>query len=291
MSTQIFDGRAFAQQKEEQLILQVRAIAKTVKRKPKLVAVGINAEKDVAMYLAMKEKAAKRLGIDFEGKIFPDGVEEKEVLNYVSTKNSEESVDGILLELPIPRKYSVTAIMEQISPKKDPDCMTCENLGRLLYGKAKILPATVKAIADILYSSLNPMYHRNEAKPLAFKNAVVIGGGVELGKPLVLILSDLGASVSLCRSHTRDLSEFTKNADLIVSAVGKPNLVTGEMVKEEVMVIDAGINLINGKTAGDVDFESVSKKASFITPVPGGVGPVTIVSLFDNLLELIKSPK
>lgn len=286
MPTQFFDGRAFAQQKEKQIILQVHAIAKTVKRNPKLVAVGISEEKDVAMYISMKEKAARRLGIDFERKIFPESVSEKEVLEFVKSKNEDAEVDGIILELPIPKRFSVTSIMAQISPQKDPDCMTYENLGKVLYGKPVILPATVKAIVDIFNSSLIPMYHRNEAKPLTFRNVVVIGGGIELGKPLAMVLSDLGAAVSLCRSTTRDLSEFTKNADIIISAVGMPNLVTGEMVKPRVVVIDAGINLVNGKTAGDIDFESVSKKASFITPVPGGVGPVTIVSLFENLLEL-----
>ncbi len=289
MPTKVFDGRAFAKQKESELIRKVSAIAAALRRKPRLVAVGISKEKDVELYLAMKERVAQRIGIEMEKKIFKEDSDENEILDFVKSRNRDKDVDGIILELPIPKKFSVTLIMEQISPQKDPDCMTNENLGRLLSGKPQILPATVRAITDILNSSLNPMYHRNEAKLIAFKNVVVIGGGVELGKPLAMLLSDLGASVSLCRSTTRDLSEYTRIADVIVSAVGSPNLVTGKMVKEGVVVIDAGINLADGKTAGDVEFESVSKKASFITPVPGGVGPVTIVSLFENLVESINT--
>ncbi|MBI3385258.1 bifunctional 5,10-methylenetetrahydrofolate dehydrogenase/5,10-methenyltetrahydrofolate cyclohydrolase [Candidatus Gottesmanbacteria bacterium] len=312
MSTKVFDGRSFARQKEEKLILQVHAIAKTLKRKPKLIAVGISDEKDVAMYISMKEKAAERIGVDVERKIFREDSDLNEACDFVKSKDQDKSIDGIILELPVPKKFPVTKIMENISPAKDPDCMTYENLGRVLYGKSQLLPATVRAIRDIIISFAGPASARlargsfdppiggqktrtrlalSPAKPLAYKNAVVIGGGVEVGKPLAMLLSDLGAAVALCRSTTKDLSEFTKNADIIICAVGKPNLVTGEIVKEGVIIIDAGINLVNGKTAGDVEFESVKKKASFITPVPGGVGPVTIVSLFENLLDLCYTQK
>lgn len=310
----IFDGKSFAKQKEKVLQGRIQLITKKLGRKPKLVAIGIGSEKDdsklfpseTEMYLRMKEKAAEKLGVNFEKLIFPTDSNINDICKKIAETNSDRRTDGLLLELPIPKKFSVTKIMEQVSPQKDPDGMTYENLGRLLYGKPRVFPATVRAIKEILFTVIarSPDVHRDDVviskidshapptaglgmtKILAFKNAVVIGGGVELGKPLALFLSDLGAGVSLCRSTTKNLSEFTQNADLIISACGVPNLVKGEMVKKDVVVIDAGINLVNGKTQGDVEFETVSQKASFITPVPGGVGPVTIVSLFENLVAL-----
>ncbi|MCL5675816.1 MAG: bifunctional 5,10-methylenetetrahydrofolate dehydrogenase/5,10-methenyltetrahydrofolate cyclohydrolase [Patescibacteria group bacterium] len=295
----IFDGKSFAQDKEKVLGSRILQLRKILGRKPKLVAVGIGSEKDIKMYLRMKQKAAERLGVDLEKLVFDKNTKDSIILNAIAEKNSDVKADGILLELPLPKGFDDAKIMEMVSPLKDPDCMTYENLGRLLYGKPKILPATIRAIKDILlyyYSSSEARSLKDSSRPtasnnkfLSYKNAVVIGGGVELGKPLAMRLSDLGAAVSLCRSTTRDLSAFTKKADLIISAAGVPNLVKGNMVQEGVIVIDAGINLVNGKTAGDVEFESVSKKASFITPVPGGVGPVTIISLFENLVELIEN--
>ncbi len=278
--TTIFDGRALAKQKEEILKQKISRLEK----KPKMLAVGAGDEKDIELYIRMKENVAQRIGIEFEKMIFPGSVSQDIMLDYISEKN--EKVDGILLELPLPKNIDSSALMEKVSPRKDIDCMTYENLGKLLYGKPRFLPATVRAVKDILEFQISNFKFQIE-KPLSFKNAVVIGGGIELGKPLALFLSDMGAAVSLCRSTTRDLAEYTKNADIIISAVGKPNLVNGDMVKAGVIVIDAGINLVDGKTAGDVDFESVSPKATFITPVPGGVGPLTIVSLFENLLDSI----
>lgn len=284
----IFDGKTFASQKEKVLQSRIIEITKKLNRKPKLVAVGISAEKDVAMYISMKEKVAAKIGVEVERKVFREDSEEPEVCEFVKERNKDKTVDGILLELPIPKKFSVTKIMEQVSPEKDPDCMTYENLGRFLFGKPRYFPATVRAIKDIVdeASKIEGLKSKIQNKPLAYKNAVVIGGGIEVGKPLAMWLSDLGAAVSLCRSTTHDLSEFTKNADIIISAAGVPNIVKGEMVKQGVIVIDAGINFVNGKTAGDVEFVSVSKKATFITPVPGGVGPVTIISLFENLCQI-----
>lgn len=286
MTATIFDGKSFAKQKEETLHRRIRELKVKLKRSPKLVALGIGNKADISLYISMKEKAAVRLGVDFEKKIFSEETGENEVINLIRNKNNDSSVDGILLELPIPKKFSVTKIMHEISPGKDPDCMTEQNLGKLLLGDLTLMPATVRAVMEILIPSHNRR-GQGEVKPLAKKNAVVIGGGVELGKPLSMVLSDLGAAVSLCRSTTRDLSEYTKTADLIISAAGKPGLITGSMVKEGVIVIDCGINLVNGKTQGDVDFNGVSQKAAFITPVPGGVGPVTIISLFENLLDQI----
>lgn len=288
----VFDGRLFSATKEKVLQRRIREVSIKLGRKPKLVAICLGEEKDIQLYISMKEKAAQRLGVDFEIKIFNEDLDENHVLDWVRNINNDSSVDGILLELPIPKKFSVTKIMNCISFKKDPDCMTAENLGKLLFGDLTLMPATVRAVVEIIEYQVKIQNSKvkNEtqnSKVLKAKSVVVVGGGVELGKPLSMVLSDMGATVTLCRSSTRDLSEFTKNADIIISAVGVPGLVTGKMVKVGVAVIDCGINLVNGKTQGDVDFDSVSKKASFITPVPGGVGPVTIVSLFENLMDSI----
>lgn len=281
----IFNGREFARNKEKILRNRIIRVSNDLNRKPKLVAVGIGNKKDIDLYLSMKEMAARRLGVDFEKQIFKRETDGKTVVNFIKEKNSDSKVDGILLELPVPKSFQAVDLMAHVSPSKDPDCMTNENLGRLLYGSSSLLPATVRAIREILALAAPSSF----SKPFSFKNSVVVGGGVELGKPLAMLLSDMGSAVSLCRSTTKNLKEFTKNADIIVSAVGKPDLITADMVKNHAVIIDAGINFMGGKTIGDVNFPLVSQKASFITPVPGGVGPVTIECLFENLIDnLIK---
>ncbi|MBI3981243.1 bifunctional 5,10-methylenetetrahydrofolate dehydrogenase/5,10-methenyltetrahydrofolate cyclohydrolase [Candidatus Microgenomates bacterium] len=297
MKTLIFDGKSFASQKEQKLIEKMPNVKRNLGRSPKLLAVGVGEETDVAMYLALKEKAATRIGFDFEKKIFPLTAKQGEIEKQLLISNQDPQIDSILLELPLPQTMKVTSLTSLISPVKDHDCITPQNLGLFLLGRPRYYPATVRAIKDIVayyfYRLLNSRIKEtdflieNKAKPLAKKNAVVIGGGIELGKPLALLFSDLGAAVSLCRSTTKDLSQFTKEADLIVSAAGVPGLLKGEMIREGALVIDAGINFINGKTSGDVDFESVKEKSAFLTPVPGGVGPVTIMSLFENIVESI----
>lgn len=295
MKSLIFDGKSFASQKEQKLIEKMPNVKRNLVRSPKLLAVGVGEETDVAMYLKMKENAALRIGFDFQKKIFPENSQPSEIENFLFANSNDSEIDSILLELPLPQDLEVTSLTKIISPLKDHDGITPQNLGLFLLGKPRYYPATVRAIKDIIVYYFNCLLNsgiketdfliENKAKPLAKKNAVVIGGGIELGKPMALFFSDLGAAVSLCRSTTKDLSQFTKEADLIVSAAGAPGLLKGEMIKEGALVIDAGINFVNGKTSGDVDFESVKEKSAFLTPVPGGVGPVTIMSLFENIVE------
>lgn len=296
MKAFIFDGKSFAQHKEQQLIKRMPLVIQKLGRVPKLLAVGVGEESDVLTYLKMKENSALRIGFDFQKKIFPQNSQRSEIENFLFNNSNDSKVDSILLELPLPQNLEVTSLTKIISPYKDHDGITPQNLGLFLLGKPRYYPATVRAIKDIIAYYYLDFLHvptlkevdfliENKAKPLAFKNAVVVGGGVELGKPLALLLSDLGAAVSLCRSTTKDLSQFTQKADLVVCAAGSPGLLVGQMIKEGSLIIDAGINFVSGKTSGDVDFESVSQKAAFLTPVPGGVGPVTIMSLFENITE------
>lgn len=280
----IFDGKTFAFEKEQILKEKILKISQRLARRPKLLAVGVGEkEKDVALYISMKEKTGLRIGIDFEKKIFNVNTPQSLIENFLFEKNKDKTIDGILLELPVPKEIDPKKLMSFVSPLKDPDCMTLMNLGEIYYPDARILPATVQAIVEILKEA----YKTDPSKKfLSFQNVVVVGGGIELGKPLSLVLSEFGASVSLCRSTTKKLFDYTRNADVVISAVGHPGLITPSMVKKGVVIIDAGINFVKGKPVGDVKL-STAKRARFFTPVPGGVGPVTIVSLFENLLKFL----
>ena len=211
----------------------------------------------------------------------PEKTLEKDLIDKIEELNSDKNVNAILVQMPLPKHINPLKIIETISPQKDVDCFHPYNVGNISIGKKSyVYPCTPKGIIRLLeYYDIK----------IEGKHAVVIGRSNIVGRPLSQMLINENATVTLCHSKTKNLSEITKTADILISAVGKPNLVTENMVKDGVVIIDVGMNrLENGKLCGDVDFENVKDKASYITPVPGGVGPMTICSLMVNTYDLFK---
>jgi len=228
------------------------------------------------LYISLKEKIAIRLGIVFEKREFPEDVNVRELIDFIKSKNNDFGVKGIMVQLPLPAAFDneIVTILREIDSQKDVDCLTPENLGLLMMGRPWVLPATVRGIWEILgKAGIN-------RKTIIGKNVCILGRSDIVGKPLANLLINLGATVTVCHRQTGDLVKKTKAADILISATGQPDLIRGEMVKKEAVVIDVG------SPRGDVNFRSVASKASFITPVPGGVGPVTVVSLLENFLDL-----
>jgi len=283
----IFDGKEFARQKEERLKFQVETLkAKGIT--PKMVSILADNTPETALYVSIKAKFAEKIGVVYDVHRF-DGGETQRIVQFIREQNQDPSVHGIMVQLPV---INEDQILEVIDPNKDVDCLTEENLGRILFGKPKILPATVRAAADIIRFATEHLGGTSrEDKWLAGKNVCIIGASIIVGKPLGIYLSDLGATVTICHSRTARLEEFTKRADILVSATGVTDLVTVDMVKYGAVVIDVGISrLLRGgkfRVLGDVD-PKVVEKTAFWTPVPGGVGPVTVACLFENLLSLIR---
>ncbi len=234
------------------------------------------------IYVKKKEEACKKAGIASIKRVMPQDTSEEKLLKLIEGLNANPMVTGILVQFPLPKHIDEGKICAAISPEKDVDCCTPENLGKFYSGNFSLAPCTPKGIMALLDEYL---------VPLDGKNVTVIGRSNTVGKPLAFMLIGRNATVTIAHSKTKDLEECTKNADLVVVAVGKKGLLKGGMVKEGCIVVDVGINREKGKIYGDVEFESVSKKASYITPVPGGVGPMTIAGLLQNTYYLHEKKK
>jgi len=278
----LFDGKLFAGQKEEALKKRVEVLRQKG-ISPKLVSILADDSKESELYISLKGKFAQRINVIFEVHHFKVGIDPQEITFDIRKANMDDKVCGIMVQLPVDNQER---LLTAISSLKDVDCLTAENLGLIVLGKPRFLPATVKAVLEIIKKAFG-LETEVEEKWLAGKNVCIVGASIIVGKPLALLLSDAGATVTVCRSTTQDLSEFTKRADILVSATGAAELVKKEMIKEGAVVIDVGISKLmrEGKfrVVGDVTGD-VANKASFLSPVPGGVGPVTVACLFENLL-------
>ena len=231
------------------------------------------------IYVANKKKACEALGIISEEYALPESTTEKELLELIDTLNAKKSINGILCQLPLPRHLDEKRIINAISPEKDVDAFHPVNVGRIMIGDYDFVPCTPAGIMEML------AYENIETEG---KRCVVIGRSNIVGKPMAMLLLHKNGTVTICHSKTRNLKEICLGADILVAAVGKAKFVTADMVKEGAVVIDVGMNRENGKLCGDVDFEAVKDKASAITPVPGGVGPMTIAMLMQNTLTAAK---
>lgn len=225
---------------------------------------------------AIKPAHAERLGILSDTIHLPQTVSQQELLRVIDGLNADPTVHGILIQLPLPEHLDEDAALLRVNPAKDVDGFHLYNAGSLLRGEDGIRPCTPQGIVRLLKSA---------GIALDGARAVVIGRSNIVGKPAALMLTQENCTVTLCHSHTRDLTQITRQADILVAAVGKPRFVTADMVKPGAAVIDVGINRVDGKVVGDVDFDAVSAVAGFITPVPGGVGPMTVSMLMENTLE------
>ncbi|GAB1427827.1 bifunctional methylenetetrahydrofolate dehydrogenase/methenyltetrahydrofolate cyclohydrolase FolD [Aminivibrio sp.] len=278
MTAKILDGKKIAAEirasvKGETLLLKERGIV------PGLAVVLVGDNPASKVYVGQKEKGCLEAGFASFLHRLPGGTSQKDLLDLIGKLNADPLVHGILVQLPLPDQIDEEKVIAAIKPEKDVDGFSPVNMGRLVAGMSAIEPCTPKGIMRLLEAS---------GIELAGKEAVVIGRSNIVGKPVALMLLAKSATVTVCHSRTRDLDAHTKRADILVAAVGRPRFVTADMVKDGVVVIDVGINRLEEGLVGDVDFEGVSEKASWITPVPGGVGPMTIAMLLENTLEQAK---
>ncbi len=284
MTTTIIDGRAIAQQIREEVRRDVQQWIAQGHRAPYLAVVLVGDNPASHSYVRGKRKAAAEVGIKSDTLHYPDTISEEELLALIHELNERDDVDGILVQLPLPGHINEFRVIQAIAPEKDVDGFHPENTGLLWIGKPRFVPATPAGILELL--------KRTDITTQG-KRAVVLGRSNIVGKPVagLLIQRGVDATVTICHSRTRDLPSVTREADILIVAIGKARFVTADMVKEGVVVIDVGINRMEDpshprgyRLVGDVDFEQVSKKASAITPVPGGVGPMTIAMLLKNTL-------
>lgn len=273
---EIIDGKKLRDKILDNLKLKIDGFDK----KPKLVVILVGDNPASKIYVNNKKKMAEKVGIISEVINYPSSISEKELLVKIEELNKDEAVTAILVQLPLPEHISKENVMNTIAPEKDVDGFTPYNFGKLFSGEEPIVyPCTPKGILLLL---------DEYGVSLEGKHVVIVGRSNIVGRPLSQMILNRNATVTVCHSHTKNLSEITKTADVLISAVGK-NIIEGKMIKSGCVVIDVGIfKDENGKTRGDVDFENVSKSASYITPVPGGVGPMTIASLMLNTVELFE---
>ena len=283
MTARLIDGKAIAAAIRERLAVEVVAFHKSTNRFPKLAAILVGDDAASQVYVRNKEQACAKAGIASEVHRLGANTTQAELLQRVAQLNADPSVNGILVQLPLPPQIHETTILDAITPLKDVDCFHPENVGRLAQGRPRFLPCTPHGVQQVL---------RLSGICVDGAHVVVLGRSEIVGKPISLMLAQKGetanATVTICHSRTKNLADFTRRADILIAAIGKPQLVTAEMLKPGVVVIDVGINRVGDKLVGDVDFESVAQIASAITPVPGGIGPMTIAMLLENTLNAAK---
>lgn len=269
----ILEGKILAEKILQDLKVKMEYLHGQYLITPRLTTILIGEDPAAKVYINSKTKKCASLGIETENITFGEDADESVILNKIDELNKNKTVHGILLQLPLPKKYNTLKIINAISPLKDVDGFHPVNLGKLIYNQAGFAPCTPLGIMRLL---------KDYKITIEGKNAVIIGRSNIVGKPLSILLLNENATVTVCHSKTKDLIKHALSADILISAIGKPNFVTANMVSEGSCVIDVGINKVNGKTTGDVDFEKVKEKAAYITPVPGGVGPLTIAMLLSN---------
>jgi len=275
---QILNGKEVSDRVLAQLSDELKAISTISQTLPKLVVVLVGDDAASQVYVNKKAKTAKTIGMASEVLVFPSETSQATLLEEIKRLNSDASVHGILIQLPLPKHLNSLEVLSAIDPAKDVDGLHPYSMGRLLVGDLENtnLPCTPSGIMTLLKA-----YN----VPIAGKHAVVLGRSNIVGKPIGLLLLQENATVTYCHSRTPDLESWIAQADIVIAAVGIPKMVKGSSLKPGSVVVDVGINRLDGKLVGDVDFESALEKASFITPVPGGVGPMTIATLMQNTLS------
>lgn len=276
----IMDGKALSVEIRAEIKSQIEEMKVRGEAIPSLAVVLVGNDPASKIYVRNKKNACAEAGITSYEYTLPETATEDEVLKLIEKLNADDKINGILVQVPLPAGIDEKKVIDAIAPNKDVDAFSESNIGKYFLGEAKFLPCTPGGILHLL-----DKYNID----VNGKNCVIIGRSNIVGKPTSLLLLQRNGTVTICHSRTKNLSDYTKNADIIVVAIGKPCFLTGDMIKEGAVVIDVGINrLESGKVVGDADFESCAKKASFITPVPGGVGPMTIARLLLNTLEAAK---
>ena len=268
----VMDGKIVKKAKLEDLKIKLKKLNK--KLGLTVIQVGNDSASDV--YVEQKKKMTEELGYNFNHLKTAENISEEELLSIIDKLNEDSNVNGIFIQMPLPKTLNSHNVKNRINPYKDVDGLTDFNSGLLTHGKECLVPCTPMGIMSLLN------YYNVEVEG---KTAVVVGRSDLVGKPMAILLLNNNATVIMCHYKTKKLAQYTKMADILIVAVGKVNFITGDMVKENAVVIDVGINKVDGKLCGDVDFENVSKKCSYITPVPGGVGQMTVAELGENVYK------
>lgn len=282
MAAVLLEGKAIAEKVKSDIANEVAALKSKCNASPRLVAVQIGENASSAVYVKAQKKAAETLGIEYELKIFPDTISQGEAEDVIRNLNADKGVTAVILQLPVPKAIDAKRLVNLIAPEKDAEGMHPYNLGKILLGQYKIGPCTAMAVMELLESTRVNLYG---------KEVVIVGHSEIVGKPLALMLLSKFATTTVCHIATGErgeLSNHVKRAEILVVAVGKAGIIKGEWIKPGAIVVDVGINRAGDKILGDVEFEPAGEKASFITPVPGGVGPLTTTILMRNTMELFK---
>ena len=288
ITNKIIDGKAIADAMKKEIAAEVAGMLDKGMDAPHLAAVIVGEDGASKTYVASKEKACQSVGMTSSVYCLPENTSEEELLKLIDFLNNDEEIDGYIIQLPLPKHINETKVIHSINPKKDVDGFTPHNIGLMQLGEPCFLPATPAGIVELL---------KRSGIETAGKHVVVLGRSNIVGTPISVMLSRKGAdaTVTICHSKTQNLPEITRQADILVVAIGKPKFLKADMVKPGAVVIDVGIHRIEDNTTekgyrieGDVDFDEVAKVASKITPVPGGVGPMTIVELLYNTLQAKK---
>lgn len=275
MTAQIIDGTGIAAKIRDRIKKDVAGM----KKKPGLAAVLVGDNPASKVYVGIKRRACKEAGIYSEEHKLPEGTSEEELLALIRKLNKDDRINAILVQLPLPKRISAEKVLSAIAIEKDVDGFNAVNIGRLAAGNENAVPCTPKGIIRLLEET---------GVEIKGKNAVVVGRSNIVGKPTALMLLNRNATVTICHSRTKNLGDITRNADILVAAAGKAKMITADMVKKGAVVIDVGMNKAGGKLAGDVDFQKVKEKAAYITPVPGGVGPMTVAMLLENTMQMFR---
>jgi methylenetetrahydrofolate dehydrogenase (NADP+)/methenyltetrahydrofolate cyclohydrolase len=275
----LLEGKVIAEaikEKIKQDVVQLKA-------RPVLASIQVGENAGAASYVKSQAKAAEALGIEYQLHKLSEDTHEAHLVDFIQKLNANKSVNGIIIQMPLPQQIDYKKISQFILPEKDVEGMHPQNIGKILFGKAKILPCTPAAVMELISASGVDLYGRE---------VVIVGHSEIVGKPLALMLLEKFATVTVCHigtSKAGKLEEHVKKAEVLIVAVGKAGLIKGSLVKEGAIVIDVGINRVGDKIVGDVEFEAAEPRASYITPVPGGVGPLTVTMLMRNLVEAAKS--
>ena len=277
---QLLDGRALSKKIELEIIEEVKSLKETCGCTPGLAVVLVGQDPASSAYVNMKKKACDRVGFYSITHDMPENISQEAIERTIISMNENDSIDGILIQLPLPEQIDTTKLLELVAPEKDVDGFHPFNVGRLVTNLDGFVPCTPLGVMELL---------KEYDIDVKGKNCVVVGASNIVGKPMAALLLNADATVEVCHIFTDDLKRHTLNADVVLVGVGVINLITEDMVKDDVIIVDIGVSRTKeGKLVGDVDFENVSKKSSYITPSPGGVGPMTIAMLLSNTLKAAK---
>ena len=275
MAAIIYDSRPLATQLTEELRVEASQFRSLHHRSARLTQIIVGHDTAAEVYSRQLVRACRTIGLGCATLAYPFEIDEEELRTQVATLNDDAGTDGVVLLLPLPIHIRQRIVTDVLRPEKDVDGLGASNAGNLLLGFPSFIPSTADVVLTVL---------RDAHIPIAGKHAVIIGRSNVGGKPIALVLMRNDATVTICHSHTHDLAEITRSADILVVSVGRPALITADMIKPGAVVLDAGINSVHGKVVGDVDFPAVQEVASYLTPVPGGLGPLTHLTLIRHTL-------